>query len=120
VLASARSRGAAEADAVLALQRARERRAARAVVLAAQRAAATELREHAREAVRALLESPGAAEGLAAAVRRRLGPGAVLREHPSGGIVGDTPDGRRVDASVDDLVDGALARLDLERLWTTG
>ncbi len=42
---------------------------------------------------------------------------AAERDHPAGGVVAVSPDGRRIDASLDALVDAALAELDLEQLW---
>ena len=77
-----------------------------------------ELRADARSAVRELLADPGREQRLVALVRDRLGPDAQVRPHPSGGVVGQAPDGRRVDASVDALVEQALAGIDLDPLWT--
>jgi regulator of protease activity HflC (stomatin/prohibitin superfamily) len=119
VLARARADGEADAAQRQAEDRARSRREARRVVLAAQRAVYDELRARARAAVRELLADPDAQRRLVALVRTRLGPDAQVRPLPSGGVVGELPDGRRVDASVDTLVEQALAGLDLAPLWAT-
>lgn len=116
-LARARADGEADAAQRQAEDRARARHEARRVVLAAQRAVYEELRAQARAAVRELLADPDAQQQLVALVRARLGPDAQVQPHPSGGVVGALPDGRRVDASVDALVEQALAGLDLAPLW---
>ena len=73
-----------------------------------------------RVAVGSLREDPATRTRLEAVVRRRLGdPDATVVPPPDGGLVGETADGRRVDASVAALVDAALAETDLEQLWTT-
>ena len=119
VLARARADGEADAAQRQAEDRSRARREARRVVLAAQRAVYEELRARARAAVRELLTDPDAQRRLVALVRARLEPDARVRPHRSGGVVGELPDGRRVDASVDALVEQALAGLDLAALWAT-
>ncbi len=116
-LAEARSRGEADAAGMLAVERAQARRSARAVVLAAQHAAYDELCRRARAAVADLLADPDRHRRLAANVRERLGDGAVVRDDPAGGVVAESPDGRRIDASVDALVAAAVNALDLEQLW---
>lgn len=118
-LAKARADGEADAAQRQAEDRARARREARGIVLAAQRAVYDELRARARAAVRELLADPDRQRRLVAEVRTRLGPDVQVRPHPSGGVVGEAPDGRRVDASVDSLVEQALAGLDLASLWAT-
>lgn len=114
----ARARGEEDARAVLAFERSHARRAARDVVLQAQRDAHESLRRAAVEAVRARLTDPRTAAALAGLVRSRLGPEGTVTEHPAGGVVGTAPDGRTVDASVPVLVASALADLDLEQLWS--
>ncbi len=117
VLADARAQGERDAAALLAAERARSHRSARGIVLGAQRAAYDELREQARAAVRDLLADPARRARLEAIARGRLGDHAVAHEQPGGGLVAETSDGRRVDASVHALVDSAVANLDLEQLW---
>jgi vacuolar-type H+-ATPase subunit E/Vma4 len=117
VLAAARAHGEADAAALLAAERARVRRTARGVVLAAQRAVYDELRRQAGEAVRQLLDDPAQRERLVAAVGRQLGAQAAFREQPDGGVIAETPDGRSIGASVGALVERAVADLDLEPLW---
>lgn len=117
MLADARAQGRADAAAQLAVEQSRSRRAARAVVLAAQRTAYDELRDRARAAVRELMAVPASRAHLELLIRDRLGDDAVVRVQQDGGLLGETPDGRRLDASVRALVDGALAGLDMEQLW---
>ena len=87
-------------------------------MLGAQRAAYDELREQARgggaRAARLIRRGRPVSTAIA---RGRLGDHAVVREQPGGGLVAETSDGRRVDASVHALVDSAVADLDLEQLW---
>ena len=120
LVAAARADGEADAAARLAVQRASTRRAARATVLEAQRAAYRELRRQASVTVRGLLDDPACRSRLVAELRRRLGAAADVRDDPGGGLVARTADGRSIDASVGALVDRALADLDLDALWTDG
>lgn len=120
LLAKARAQGAMDAAAMFTSEMDRARRSARGVVLAAQNAAYHELRQRALTAVRALVADPAGRGRLETVLRNQLGDQAVLQEHADGGIVAETPDGRSVDASVEKLVDRALADLDLEQLWTAG
>jgi len=117
MLADARARGEADAAGLLAVEHARARRVARSVVLEAQRAAYAELLTQTRQAARLLLADPLRREQLVAALRRQLGEYASIRDHPDGGIIAETPDGRSIDASVATLIDRAVADLDLEQLW---
>ena len=119
LLADARARGSADAAALDAVEVARRRRAARSVVLGAQRAAYDELRSRACAAVQVLLADPARRARLADVARGRLGDRAIVRDAPDGGVVAQTPDGRSLDASVAALVDGALEDLDLEQLWAS-
>lgn len=120
LLAKARAQGETDAAAMFASEMDRARRSARGVVLAAQRAAYNELRQRAITAVRGLLADPARRARLATVLRSQLGDQAVIREHPDGGIVAETPDGRSIDASIEKLVDNAVADLDLEQLWEAG
>lgn len=117
LLTHAQALGEADAAGLLAADRATSRRAARAVVLSAQRAAYDELRRRSRAAVAGLLADPERHRRLAVTVRDRLGEGATVRDHPAGGVVATSPDGRHIDASVDALVEAALAGIDLRQLW---
>lgn len=117
LLATARSQGEADAAALLAVDRAWTRHSARAILLTAQRGAYDELREQARAALRAALDDPSRRTQLAAALRRRLGSGVVVTEHPDGGLVADAADNRRADGSVGALIDAALTALDVDDLW---
>lgn len=118
ILGEARARGAADGAMRLSAERAGVQREARRVVLGAQLRAYDELRRQAVAAVRQLLDVPAERARLTGALRSRLGPEALVRDHPRGGLVGESGAGRGVDASVDALVDLALSNLDLESLWT--
>lgn len=117
VLARARAHGQADAAELRATEHARARRAARAVVLQAQRAAYDELCRQAGQAVGRLLADPGHHDRLTALVRGRIGDEAVIREGPGGGILAQTPDGLGLDASVGALVQRGLGDLDVGQLW---
>jgi vacuolar-type H+-ATPase subunit E/Vma4 len=119
VLARARAEGEAEAGAMLATEAARSRQVARGLVLDAQRAAYDELRERARSAVRGLLEAPDRRARLAASLRARLGDQGTVRDHPDGGLLAETDDGRSIDASIGALVDADVSGKDVEQLWDT-
>jgi len=117
LLAAARSEGAITASQLLAAEQYKARRAARRVVLTAQRAAYEQLREHSRDAVRRLLVDPTRRGELIATVQERLGDRAVVRDVPDGGLVAEAPDHRRIDATVAALVDAAITALDVEAMW---
>jgi vacuolar-type H+-ATPase subunit E/Vma4 len=122
LLAEARVAGEVDATAALAGERARGRRRARAVVLAAQRAAYEQFRDRARRAVLALRDDPDyprLVAGLTALARADLGPAAVVSPHPDGGVVA-AASGRRVDYSLPVLADRAADGLgaEVQRLWT--
>lgn len=119
LLADARTQGEEEAAALHALERARARRDARQVVLRAQRDAYEQLRERARDAIRELLADPAWRHRLITVVCRQLGEQAQLQEPAGGGVIAESPDGRRIDTSVDALTERAVATLDLEPLWTS-
>lgn len=117
VRSDARLQGEQDAAVLLSAERAKSRRAARTIVLAAQRAAYDDLRAQARSAIQQLLADPAVRGRLEAQACTQLGADVTVRELPGGGFVAETPDGRTVDASVSALVDGALAGVDLEALW---
>jgi vacuolar-type H+-ATPase subunit E/Vma4 len=121
IRAEARSQGEADATAVLVAERARARRQARAVVLAAQRESYTALRARVVEEAATLRLDPAYAtwrDGLGERVRAALGPDAVVTEHPEGGVLGEAP-GRRVAHTLAGLATRALDALgpDVEGLW---
>lgn len=121
LLAAARAQGEADAAAALADTRARARRRARARVLAARRSAYDELTRQARAAARVLGGSEEAATVrgiLRERARARLGPAAVVRDTPDGGVLAEV-EGRRLVLGPDGLAEDALARLgaQIERLW---
>lgn len=121
LLAEARAKGEADAADVLAGERARAEREARAVLLAAQRAAHEHAREAARQAVNDLRDDPVYPQ-LITALRERaeheLGPGATILDLPKGGIEALLGD-RRLEFALDGLADDLLDSLgaDLAELW---
>ncbi len=120
---AARSEGEREAAARLARQHAATRREAREIVLAAQRQALVELREHVRTAARELTHDDRyeeLLERLRTLAASQLGPDAEISVAPDGepGIVGS--DGhRRVDYRLVTLADRALDAMgaDIATLW---
>jgi vacuolar-type H+-ATPase subunit E/Vma4 len=119
--AAARAGAERDAEAIVARSRSRARRRARAIVLAAQQAAAEQLRAQARSAARELRTDPAYPALLArltATARDRLGPRAVAREHPDGGVLAEA-DGRRVAFTLDAAADRAVEALGrrVEELW---
>jgi len=121
VVADARAEGERDAAVVRSAEQARARRQARGIVLAEQRAAYDELRRRSRVAARRLRTEPGYAAllgRLTALARGELGPEAVVREHPDGGVVAEAP-GRRLDLRLTTLADRAVDTLgpQLEALW---
>ena len=119
VLAQARTDGEAQAAALLATEAALSRQAARGLVLGAQRDMYDDLRARARSAVRDLLDDLDRRAQLAATLRSRLGTQALIRDHPDGGLLAETDDGRSIDASIGALVDAVINAKDLEQLWDT-
>jgi vacuolar-type H+-ATPase subunit E/Vma4 len=121
-LTQARAAGEAQAAPLAAAVRTDGRREARAILLAAQRAAYEELRERVAAEVTSLRDGPDYAP-LLARLRREAsqaaGPGAVLTEVPAGGIVARGP-GIVVDCSLPRLADAAVAALGdrVAWLWT--
>lgn len=114
---------AADADvaAIAEEARARARRQERAIVLAAQQSAFERLRSQSHLAVRGLRADPAyptLLERLTAAARHHLGSGAVVREHPDGGVLAETA-GRRLSLSLDAAADRALDAMGarVEELW---
>jgi len=117
LLAQARAEGEADAAELQAADLGRSRREARGILLAAQRAVYDELRSRAQAAARTLLADPEQQRPLVALVQAQLGPHATVRDHPAGGVIAEAPGGRRIDASVDVLVERVLTGSDLEQLW---
>jgi vacuolar-type H+-ATPase subunit E/Vma4 len=120
LIEAARAKGEDDGAELLATEQTTARRAARASLLRAQRAAYEELRRAAVLAVHDLLREPEHRHLLGAALRRGLGDLATVDDTSDGGLLAQAPDGRSMDASVGTLVDTALADLDLEQLWTPG
>lgn len=123
LLAEARALGEQEADTVLDAQRAQAVRQARAVVLGARRAVFDDLYRQARTTVQELRNDPdypATLEALSEQLRRELGPEATIREHASGGVVGQQG-GRSLAFTLDDLADRIVDRLggEIEELWTS-
>lgn len=122
LLVEARALGEREADTVLDAQRAQAVRQARAVVLGARRTVFDDLYRRARSTVQELRHDsdyPAILEALRQQLRRELGPEATIREHASGGVVGQQA-GRSLAFSLDDLADRIVDRLggEIEQLWS--
>ena len=117
MLADARAQGEAQAASLAAEERSRMRRKARRIVLAAQRQAYEELRRLVGISILRLLADSGWQDRLSVVLCRRLGAEAAIHEQAGGGVVAQSADGRRIEASVDTLVDLAVSHLDLEELW---
>jgi vacuolar-type H+-ATPase subunit E/Vma4 len=120
---AARSDGEREAAARLARQHAATRREAREIVLAAQRQALVELREHVRTAARELTHDDRyeeLLERLRTLAASQLGRDAEISVPPDGepGIVGSDAH-RRVDYRLVTLADRALDAMgaDIATLW---
>lgn len=118
----ARAQGSADATAAERTERARARRAARAAELRAMTEAYDRLHAAVTDEVRRLVDRPDyphLRERLAREARHVLGPGAVIRDAPGGGVLGRVH-GARVDCSLDRLADQAVAALctELDGLWT--
>ncbi|UZG55245.1 hypothetical protein [Rhodococcus opacus] len=123
IRAEARAQGESDAAAVLATHRARIRRRARAVVLAAQREAYDELRSRVVQAVVALRDDPAYGpwrDHLADHARAVLGADAVVSEPPDGGVCAETT-GRRALYTLAGLAGSVLEALgsDVEGLWSS-
>jgi vacuolar-type H+-ATPase subunit E/Vma4 len=89
-VSKARADGAGQARSVAAAELSRSRRAARSVALRARLSVRDELAERIREAVGGLRHEAGYPEfreRLAEMARRAAGPGAIVTEHPDGGVV---------------------------------
>jgi hypothetical protein len=113
VLAEARVQGRADAAGAAGAELARGHREARGIVLAARKIAYDQLMALARAAVSRLLSEPDYPkwrESLVAIARRSLGPDAVIRDEPGGGISASL-DGRRLDLRLGDMADRAVAQI---------
>ena len=122
IRAEARAQGEADAAGVLVTERARARRQARAVVLAARREIVEELRTEVLHELPELRADPAYGpwrDGLGDRVHQVLGADAVVSDHPDGGVVGEVA-GRRVAYTLVGLADRALDALgsDVEGLWS--
>jgi vacuolar-type H+-ATPase subunit E/Vma4 len=121
IRAEARAEGEADAAQLLAAERARGRRRARAVVLGAERESYDELRSRIARALPSLRTDPAYrdwVDSLGAQVRALLGADATVTEHPDGGVSGEVT-GRRVAYTLAGLADRALEALgpDVETMW---
>jgi vacuolar-type H+-ATPase subunit E/Vma4 len=117
MLADARAQGEAQVALLAAEERSRARRKARGIVLAAQRQTYEELCRQVGEAIGQLLTDPEWQDRLNVVLRQQLGAETTIDQHGGGGVVAQSADGRRIDASIDTLVDLAVSHLQLEGLW---
>lgn len=112
-VAQARADGAAEARPVAAAELNRSRRRARSVALRAELDVHDELAGRIRTAVCELRDQdgyPGLRDRLADLATSAAGPGAVVSEHPDGGVVARAG-GVVVDCSLPRLAERAVAAL---------
>ncbi len=120
VVEQARHEGRSDAGAALAAERSRSHRQARALVLAAQRAAYDDLRAAVRQQAAVLPDDPAWPQWrdrLAAHARRLLGTDAELVEVPGG--VRARSGSRTVELTVSSLAEAELVALgpEVEKLW---
>jgi vacuolar-type H+-ATPase subunit E/Vma4 len=108
ILAAARSAGAADAEALRATEVARARRAARGLVLVAQRDVYDDVRRRIGAALTAGDTATRVRAALEARARSVLGPDVRIVDVPAGGVTG-AAGGLRVDCSVDALVERAVS-----------
>lgn len=120
ILAEASAQGEADAVALHAAELARARRAARSIMLGAQRAVYEELCRRAADEVSRRCADAEVRAALTTRIRRLLGPAAQVVDDPHGGVVGCL-DGRRLDYSRDTLAANAVRALgeEVTALWTT-
>ena len=121
--AEARAQGESDAAAVLVAERARVRRQARTVVLAAQRDAYDELRSRVVQALPDLRDDPAYGrwrDRLADHAHAVLGTDALVSEHPRGGVLGEAA-GRRFRYTLGGLADRVIEAMgsDVEGLWSS-
>jgi vacuolar-type H+-ATPase subunit E/Vma4 len=112
-LGQARADGIAQAMPLATAERIRGRRAAREILLAAERGLRHEAEDRIRAAVLGRRDQPGYGElrdRLTALSRAAAGPGAVVSEHPAGGVVAYAP-GVVVDCSLPRLADRVIGDL---------
>lgn len=117
ILDEMRSVGRADAERLATAEAAHTRRAAHALVLAAQRDVYDELRHRVGEALRAALDDGRLGPALAARAAAALGPGAKVEPAPGGGFTACLGD-RQVDCSVASLTEHAVGSAEaVAELW---
>ncbi len=112
-VAQARADGAAQARPVAAAQLSQSRRAARSVALGADLATNDEIVARIRSAVTGLRDAPdypALRDRLGALAAKEAGAGAVITEHPAGGMIATAP-GIEVDCSLPRLAERVIAAL---------
>lgn len=123
LLAAARATGEQSARVAAHAHTVRARRAARGLLLAAERELYDELSVRAGQAVtrlRADPDYPDVLRRLRAWVTAELGPGAEVVEHPGGGVLGSC-EGRTIDLSLPAMASRELERLsgEVAALWAS-
>ncbi len=123
LLSAAESEGEEEAERAVARNEARARREARSTVLGARQSAYEELRRRARARAAEVASGPGyprLLDRLTDVARSQLGPGVeLLVDEEAPGLVA-VLGGRRVDMSLDSLIERAIDALgrEVEELWS--
>ncbi len=113
-MAMARASGAAQARPVAMAELSRSRQAARSVTLGADVAIRGEIVRRIKDAVLGLRDEPDyplLRRRLSALAARAAGPGAVVTEHPQGGVIAQAA-GVTVDCSLPRLADRAIVAID--------
>ena len=113
MIGQAQAEGRAQAAPLARAEISRGQREARAAVLAAESSARGELEHRIESAITGLKDEPGYHElrdGLAGLALRAAGPGAMVSEHPAGGVVARAP-GVLVDCSLPRLAQQVIEAL---------
>jgi vacuolar-type H+-ATPase subunit E/Vma4 len=118
ILDAAAEEGRADAVTSIAAEHEKARRQARAIELAAQRQSYDELLQRVTAAVARAFAEPGRREQLVAAIQAQLGPRAIVRDTPGGGVTGEIA-GRLVDLGARPVAGRAVDALgdEVRSLW---
>ncbi len=118
ILDTAAEEGRADAATSIAAEHEQARRQARTVELAAQRESYDELLRHVTAAVARAFAEPDTRDQLVAAIGAQLGPDAIVRDAPGGGVTGEVA-GRLVDFGARAVAGRAVDALgdEVRALW---
>ncbi|MFJ8962685.1 hypothetical protein ACIRG5_25165 [Lentzea sp. NPDC102401] len=118
ILDAAAEEGRADAATLIAAEHEKARRRARAIELAAQRESYDELLQRVTAAVARAFAEPDRRDQLVTAIHVQLGPGAIVRDTPGGGLTGAVA-GRLVDFGARAVAGRAVDALgdEVRALW---